>query len=73
MPILMYHGKNDMVVHPQFGQLSFKLIKAMGFKVDLKLADIPCTPQTNMGHSIDRTELRDMVIFIALVLYFQKR
>ncbi|KAJ3033729.1 hypothetical protein HDV00_005879 [Rhizophlyctis rosea] len=60
-PILMCHGDADEVVPYSWGQMSYDLVKSLGFKINFK-------SYRNMGHSSSDAELRDVSTFLKEVL-----
>ncbi|KAL5248123.1 hypothetical protein ACHWQZ_G017337 [Mnemiopsis leidyi] len=57
-PIIMCHGKADVVVDFRFGQMSYQKIKAFHSAVDLKSYE-------NMGHTSCPRELMDVKNFLS--------
>jgi len=63
-PIVMYHGKNDMIVQTQYGRMSAMLLKSSGFdNTQWEEFDIPMS--MNFGHNVVQAELLKVVQFVA--------
>mmetsp|Transcript_23290 Transcript_23290/g.37093 ORF Transcript_23290/g.37093 Transcript_23290/m.37093 type:complete len:275 (+) Transcript_23290:51-875(+) len=64
IPIIMYHGNNDMIVQTQFGRLSAMLLKSGGFEhTQWEEFEIPM--QMNFGHNVVQAELNKVAKFVA--------
>merc|ERR1712130_72304 len=63
IPIIMYHGNNDMIVQTQYGRLSAMLLKTNGFNNTVwEEFNIPM--QMNFGHNVIQDELKKVAKFI---------
>lgn len=63
-PIVMFHGKNDMIVQTQYGRMSAMLLKNSGFNDTVwEEFDIPMS--MNFGHNVVQQELMKVVEFVA--------
>ncbi|MEJ0098328.1 MAG: alpha/beta hydrolase-fold protein [Pseudomonadota bacterium] len=56
-PVLMCHGREDVVVLPTFGEQSRDVMRAAGVKVDWR--------QYSMGHQLNEPEMHDIAAWLA--------
>jgi len=63
-PIVMYHGKNDMIVQTQYGRMSAMLLKTNGFN-DMVWEEFDIPMSMNFGHNVVQAELMKVVQFVA--------
>jgi len=52
-PMLQCHGTDDPVVNPKFGEMSYKVMKDLGF-------DVTFEKYEGMGHNASEEELADV-------------
>jgi phospholipase/carboxylesterase len=65
IPILMCHGREDVVVLPAFGEQSRDAMRAAGFDIEWR--------QYSMGHSLCRPEIFDIAAWLRYQLTLEPR